>query len=300
VTVPGRWAAEGPLADSDLLGGHVDRPVVRRRRSGRLVAVKCYRQADGAQVHAEHQLLWASPLGEDRDPPGVPEPLGWNPIRRELSMEYVPGPALGARGDLGTSALHLDQTARLLADLHACGVKPRRRRTAERVLRSLRRKADDLDGGPAERAAYLGVVDLLGALAQRRRLSAVEREVASHGDFSPRNVLVSPDGVRMIDFDRLQLAGAGRDVAYWGAWAWATPLLGGGSGDWTVGNDFTAAYLVHRPVAADELAHSGAFHRAAALLRIAHGWSALARRPGVRAAVVAEAARLASGRGRWS
>ena len=80
--------------------------------------------------------------------------------------------------------------------------------------------------------------------------------------------------VRLIDFDRFQAAGAGRDVANWGAWIWATMLLQGREPSWEPANDFAASYLLHRPEAGSELGLTKRLHRAAALLRIAQGWSA--------------------------
>ena len=273
-----------------LLGGHPDRPV---RREGDAV-VKTYHAADGGRIFAEHRMLWDSTLGPRRRPPGVPEPYSWDAQRRELSMEVVPGEPLGGRGDLGRSLARAREAATLLADLHGCGVRPARRRGASAVLRSLARKADDLGGGPASRE-FARAVARAARMADERDVAGAERLVPTHGDWSPRNVMAGPTGLRMIDFDRLQLAGAGRDLAYWGAWAWATLALRGDEPSWTPAESYEAAYLRARPGARAEVSTTLHFNRTAALLRIAHGWSALRGRPGLMRAVIAEASACAGG-----
>ena len=185
------------------------------------------------------------------------------------------------------------EAARLLADLHASGVRPARRRGAAGVLRSLERKAAEMDGDAG--AAFADAVARVGRLADRCAVAGAERPVATHGDWSPRNVLDAPGGLRVIDLDRLQHAGAGRDLAYWGAWAWVTLLLRGDPPSWSLAAEYEQAYLRARPSARAELAATLPFHRAAGLLRIAHGWSALRARPGVMRAVIAEAAACAAG-----
>lgn len=163
-----------------------------------------------------------------------------------------------------------------------------RRRSASRILRSLERKVPELHD--SLRVPFAQVVAGLG-----RRVPSGERLVISHGDFSPRNVLVTRSTLVLIDFDRLQMAGPARDVEYLGAWAWATTCLNGGQPDWELGDRFAAEYEL--VAGAASLEHRS-FHRAAALLRIAHGWSALRTRPDVAYAVVAEAARVSDGANR--
>jgi aminoglycoside phosphotransferase len=274
------------------LGGHADRPVVMRERDGMQVIVKAYLAADGARVFDEHCRLWASPLGARRRTPGIPEPLGWDPATRELTMEAVNGAPLGTRSSLGQAPSEIPSTARLLADLHSCGVVPQRRRAASRIVASLSRKADDLRDDPNAQA-FRGVVEHLARMLDDGTITAAEQCVPTHGDWSPRNVLMGATGVRMIDLDRLQFAGAGRDVTYWGAWAWVTQLLAGGAPDWGLATAYEAEYLRRRPDARAELAATRGFHRAAGLLRIAHGWSVLAHRLDLRRTVIAEARRQA-------
>jgi len=37
-------------------------------------------------------------------------------------------------------------------------------------------------------------------------------------------MLDAPNGLALIDFDRLQMAAPERDISYWGAWTWVTML----------------------------------------------------------------------------
>ena len=127
-------------------------------------------------------------------------------------------------------------------------------------------------------------------LAARSRPST--ELVLSHGDFSPRNVLLTPDGLALIDFDRLQMAAPERDISYWGAWTWVTMLSTGQQPSWRVADDLALAYNTFRPALPDARSTAWAFYRAVALLRIAHGWSALQAAPQTAALVLREALRL--------
>ena len=118
------------------------------------------------------------------------------------------------------------------------------------MLRSSRRKVDEL--APAG-GRDLGESGLVVELARRvlERLAATlptsTELVLSHGDFSPRNVLLTPDGLALIDFDRLQLAAPERDISYWGAWTWVTMLTTGQQPRWRVGDELALAYNRFRP-----------------------------------------------------
>lgn len=111
--------------------------------------------------------------------------------------------------------------------------------------------------------------------------------VVSHGDFSPRNVLDGAESLVLIDFDRLQMAGPGRDVGYLAAWCWATNAQRGGVGSWALGDAFASAYARCGGLAISPTAMS--FHRACALLRIASSWTALADQPLVASRIIEEA-----------
>jgi aminoglycoside phosphotransferase (APT) family kinase protein len=261
--------------------GHDDRLVQRCEIDGVAVIRKRYLHADAAAVFTAMAALWSSPFGAGRTPPGMPEPLRLHDDRGGMDMSVVDGPMLGARGDLGALPAHVDELARLLADLHTSGVTVPRRRTAARLVASLERK---FEGGRH---------DVLDHLALRAPLLD-EALVVSHGDFSPRNVVVTPMGLRLIDFDRLQMAGAGRDVQYLAAWAWVTDVVSCRAPRdraWTVGDHFQVAYAARRPEVADELMAGRAFHRASSLVRIAMSWSSLRHDSAATEVVLAEAMR---------
>lgn len=277
------------------IGSHADRPVQVASRDGRDVVVKRYLRADGERIWTEHCAVWQSRFGAGRRPvPGLPEPMAWRAADRELVMELVPGQPVGARGDLGRSVELCEPIACLLADFHSSEVLVARRRDARRIVRSLHRKASELAADPVG-GAYGRAVRLLDDRVVLSRVARHEQLVVTHGDWSPRNVLAEPDGsVRLIDLDRLQMAGPAHDVAYWGAWCWATELMAGQQPAWEHCSNFTGRYVEQRPEARQQLADTMWFHRAAALLRIAHGWSALATMPERRSEVVREASRWAA------
>ncbi len=284
------------LADAEVLAdNHTDRPVVRASTAAGPVVVKCYADLVLARdTWCLSQQLWQSAFGEPRSPGGLPRPIALVDLpgtatqaaRAAFVMEALDGEPIGARGDLGRSiepAVEME-TARLLADLHRSAVEAPRRRSVSGVVRSLSRKADDDGGRSPSFAATVAEVAALAPAAADRPL------VVCHGDFSPRNVLATPAGLRLIDVDRARTSDPARDVAYWGAWAWATLLLRGDEPTWEVGDRFAVAYRHAGGVSTTPVAV--AFHRAAALVRIAHGWSALQARPDLREAVLAEARRI--------
>jgi aminoglycoside phosphotransferase (APT) family kinase protein len=275
-----------------LVGLHADRPVHVETRGADRVVVKRYVAGGAEAVYAQMSALWASPFGADRRPPGLPRPIGVNQDRQEVEMQFLPGDPIGSRGDLGLSVQQLPEVARLLADLHGSGVRVDRRRSPAALLRSSHRKVDELDRTGIERSGSAEVAQLARRVVERLAagLPTPTELVLSHGDFSPRNVLLTPNGLALIDFDRLQMAAPERDISYWGAWTWVTMLTTGRQPSWRVGDDLALAYHRFRP-AAPEPAPS-AFYRAVALLRIAHGWSALQAAPQTAALVLREALRL--------
>ena len=265
--------------------GHADRPVLILETAVGPVVAKRYRGDAATDVATTMQELWSSSFGALRRPPGIPRPLGHLPEVGTVLMEHLDGALLGTRGVLGGTVAARRTVAPLLADLHACGVRPRRVRDTTAVVRSILRKAADLGDAPLARP--------FSAAAERLAQTRVPAAplVPNHGDFSPRNVMMTPAGPRLIDFDRFQLASPVRDVAYWGAWIWVTLLLRGRRPSWTLGEEFTAEYLRCAPAAAAEVGAALAFHQAAGLLRIAHDSSALRDRPALARRVVAEAVR---------
>ncbi|MEP6471624.1 MAG: phosphotransferase, partial [Acidobacteriota bacterium] len=89
--------------------------------------------------------------------------------------------------------------------------------------------------------------------------------VPCHGDFSPRNVLVSPGRSALIDWDRFQLADPARDIAHFGAWCWAERVRRGEKPSWSVLDRAVTAYDALRPSA--RIRERLGFHVAAALVR---------------------------------
>jgi aminoglycoside phosphotransferase len=263
---------------------HGDRQVVRSTVDGQTRIRKQYRT--GAEhVYAAMVALWASPMGSARGCPAIPEPLALDAAHGAIDMGAIEGIPL-SDGSLGMLPDALDDVALLLADLHRCGVRVDRQRTPRKVMR---RVAERLQ----ERDRFL--VELL-----ERRGPVNESLCLSHGDFSPCNVLSTEQGLVLIDLDRLQMAGAGRDVNHLGAWCWATIALGrDGSGcdAWDLCDEFEAAYLAFRPEAAPDLVAGRAFHRATGLLRIATEWSAITSHPATQRLVIDEARRIATSAG---
>jgi aminoglycoside phosphotransferase (APT) family kinase protein len=271
---------------------HPDRLVeIHEDVTGRRVVTKRYTEADGDAIYREHVALWQSAFGERRSPPGLPQPLSFDPSCSVVTMEHIPGAPLAVRGTLGDTLAHTSGVAALLADLHRSAVPLGRRRSTAGVVRSVQRKAASLPAGPV---AY-------HRLAEQLALSAPVDDdllVVSHGDFSPRNVLLTAESKRLtiIDFDRLQLTSPARDVAYWGAWIWTTQRLLGQDPSWLPGDQFAVAYASCAPEYAQAITSHLAFHRAAALARIVHGWSALATRTDVATVLIHDAMLLTESR----
>ncbi len=265
-----------PSVSEEVATGHDDRPVrIVTPAEGAAYVSKRYLSTDGAAIHEAMVDLWASSFGKDRLPaPGLPEPLSFDVRRGELRMALAAGDPLGARGDLGASVARGAEAATLLADLHASGVTVGRVRDPRSLARSALRKARDRAASPIG-DELAGTVDLVGA-----QLTSAPDDldlVLTHGDFSPRNVLATPERLTLIDFDRLQLSSPLRDVAYWTTWLWATATTQGvdSAGGWALGEDFVAAYARRSGLDLEAHATALAGHRAMALIRIVHGWSSL-------------------------
>ena len=271
---------------------HPERVVVRRRVEGRDVVVKRYAHGGAADVRSAMEALWASPFGAARPSPAMPEPMappdGKVPDD-EVWMSFVDGAPLATRTDVGDTPSRLADVAGLLADLNASGVVVPRRRTAAKLLLSLRRKRDAVDEGLAA-----GVESVVARL----ELSMPESEplVVNHGDFSPRNLIVCGSDLVLIDFDRLQMADPVHDAAYFGAWLWAVDRLLGRAGSWRLGDELAHRHAaqLHERRDADERRGALTFHRAVGLVRIATSWTWMHEHPEVAADVLAEAYRMAS------
>lgn len=280
-----------------LSHSHLDRPVRLEVRDGREVVVKTYRRGGSQRVHDDMLALWLSPFGRERRPPGLPQPLSVDPSTGEVVMARAPGRPFGQRGDLADSVFTLPEVAALLADLHASGATVKHLRSADRVLASSRRKAADLSAaslGPRADTEAVAVAAAANKVVALMRVCCPPEEVLvpSHGDFSPRNLLGGVSGVVLVDLDRLQMADPAHDLAHWGAWTWATEAMKHRIPTWQVLADMVShyvGYLGHRCLVTEG---NLAFHQAAALLRIVHGWSTLQDTRSVQRMLLEEAARL--------
>lgn len=271
-----------------------DRPgatrVLVEESSAGAVVVKRYPTATAARaVHAVLTALWDSPFGAERGPAGSPRPLGIDDDAAELRMEHVGGAPLAWPADPGASTERAADAGRLLADLHVSGARLARVRDGATISRALRRACVSLP--PTTPLPFAMTYRRAAAIASAWPVHRTPL-VPTHGAFAPRNVLDAPEGLRAIRLDRAALAPPGRDVATWEAWLWVTLLLAGREPSWEASTPFVLAYVDRVPALLPALARDLPFHRAVALLRIAHGWSALRSRPDVGLAVVREAERV--------
>ncbi|MFM6849481.1 MAG: aminoglycoside phosphotransferase family protein, partial [Terrabacter sp.] len=269
---------------------HPERTVARRHVDGRDVVVKRYARGGADEVRAAMEALWASPFGASRPSRAMPEPVA-RPVaevpRDEVWMSFVAGEQLATRTDVGDTLLRLADVACLLADLNGSGVVVPRRRTAAKLLVSLRRKRDAVSGRLA---------DDVEAVVARLELSVPPDEplVVNHGDFSPRNLIVHGTDLVLIDFDRLQMADPVHDVAYFGAWLWAVDRVLGHDGSWAPGDELARRHAAKLDDGRDddERRQALSFHRAVALVRIATSWTSMRERPDVAGGVLHEALRV--------
>ncbi|MEO8348160.1 MAG: phosphotransferase [Acidobacteriota bacterium] len=224
---------------------------------------KVYPFGGGEAAFRNMTEVWASSFGARRRPPGLPRPLEYLPEAGVLVMERLEGRPLA---ELGLSERsELGRPMALVADLHGSDARPERTRDPRAILRSLDRKANRVaDLAPEFAAPIREVVEKLAA-----RVPPRAPLVPSHGDFSPRNVLVAPGRLALIDWDRFQWAEPARDVAYAGVWCWARALRDGRERGWSVLDAAAESYDRVRPGALN--AASLSFHAAAGLVRIAHG-----------------------------
>jgi aminoglycoside phosphotransferase (APT) family kinase protein len=231
------------------------------RPDGLRVAAKLYSHGDGRNAHANMVTAWRSSFGEPRRPPGLPQPLRYDADLSVLLMEWIDGrPWL----ELGPwDERRLEEAVFLLASLHDSDAAPARKRSSRRIVASVRRKA----AAAATLAPDLApqFLEAVEALAARCRPDA--DLVPSHGDFSPRNVLVAKDRAVLIDWDRFQRADPARDVASLGAWFWLACLRDGRAPNWAFLEQATTLYEQLRPGPA--LRERLDFHTGAALVRLA-------------------------------
>jgi hypothetical protein len=247
---------------SEFLTRRPDRLTVGLRTADGEPAIgKLFPAGGGADANRNMRALWESSFGERRDPPGLARPIEYIEEPEVLVMEHLGGRPLVELDYLADEAFR--SSVELLAALHGSGAAlasvPR---TGARIVKSLRRKqARIAELAPEYAADYGAAVDAVeGAKPGDGEL------VASHGDFSPRNVLAGRSRYALIDWDRLKPADPARDVAHYGAWCWLRALHGSGAYDCSALDRFVAGYESLRPGAA--LRERLDFHLGAALLRM--------------------------------
>jgi aminoglycoside phosphotransferase len=256
-------AARGYSLDGiEFLTRRPDRLTVGLRAPDGMPAVGKLYPAGGGEIAFSNMLaLWRSSFGERRDPPGLARPIEYLDDAAILVMEHLGGRPLVELDYLADGAF--DGSVELLAALHGCdAVVTSVPRSARRIVRSLRRKADRIAQlAPEHASSYRAAVDAVEA-AQPDHAELL----CCHGDFSPRNVLRAPDRYALIDWDRLKRSDPARDIAHYGAWCWLRAMHERQADDWTALDRFAAAYTALRPDPG--LADRLDFHVAAALLRM--------------------------------
>lgn len=231
-------------------------------RAGSPVVAKIYPAGDGEASFDNMQRLWRSSFGERRRPPGLPRPLDYFPNLGVLITERLEGRPFAEFATVDEDTLNA--SIALVKELHESDVHPRKHREWRRIVRALSRNVERT----AERAPA-SYDSIRRALTILEVTEVVDGElVPCHGDFSPRNVLVGPGGLALIDWDKLQLADPARDIAYTGAWCWAAALRQKRTPDWSVLERVVATYNRLRPGASIEARVR--FHVAAGVMRIAH------------------------------
>jgi hypothetical protein len=231
-------------------------------KDGTAVVAKFYSKDRGATAFVNMQALWQSPFGADRKPPGLPRPIEFLPESGVLVMERLEGRPLAEF--TGRNDALFDDSVRLLAALHNCGAFSETKRGSRDIVRSAQRKAEGIAQLTPQ---YADVVNAAVKAIEAGRVK--ERElVPSHGDFSPRNVLVGEGRLALIDLDRFQMADPTRDLAYMGTWNWPEALRRGRWPDRSLLERAMEIYVAERPNASIKKAMS--FHIAAGLIRRAH------------------------------
>jgi hypothetical protein len=250
------------LAKSSFRTGRPDRITLPLTTAAGLPLVaKAYPAGMGTRVFANMVDVWRSSFGERRRPPGLPRPVEYLVEPGILIMERAEGFPLVERP---VEPSVLDDAVRLLTSLHDSTAKSRHLRSSKRIVKSIKRKAETASAVAPE------LRDAFGAAAQALDASRVEdlELVPSHGDFSPRNLVLGADRLVLIDWDRFQAADPARDLAYLGTWCWAWKVRQHEPPDWRVLDRAVALYDSLRPQGA--VRKRLPFHVAAGLIRIAH------------------------------
>ena len=254
----GYTVAEGPFPT-----GRPDQlALAATSRAGLPVIAKVYPAGRGQIAFANMVEVWRSSFGESRRPPGLPRVIDYLSDPEILIMERVAGRPLVESPALDPALL--DDAIGLLASLHESDAKPSQVRSSKRIVKSIKRKTED----SLRLAPDLTETFSQATVELEERREGDRELVPSHGDFSPRNVVIGSGRLVVIDWDRFQIADPARDVAYLGTWCWAAHVRQGRQPDWSVLDRTVTKYDTLRPQAAvRERLH---FHIAAGLIRIAH------------------------------
>jgi len=174
--------------------------VVKQARAR--LAVKMEWRADVRRVVREAEAMqW---LHERLGPPRIPRMVHLDREAKALVMEAVPPPAENYKTRLLAGWVEMDRArdfGLLLAEIHTL--------TATRETRDQFQDATFFD--QLRLSPYLDTTgerhpDLAPRLAELRRECLEQRYCLVHGDYSPKNVLVRPTGLVLLDYE----------VAHWG------------------------------------------------------------------------------------
>ena len=184
----------------DVLAWKPERRAVFRVTRGDtpIALVKCHARSAAAQSHAASLALAALPFT-------TPTVRGVNARRGVLAYDWIAGTPLTHASVSPTQCV---EAGRLLAQLHATrpsGLADRAPGQAERLRSALGTLAVILPD------AFDRAMRALDALAVRRDPRGPT--VPVHGDFYVKQLLATPDGLALLDFDEAAMADAHDDLA---------------------------------------------------------------------------------------
>jgi hypothetical protein len=204
--------------------------------------VKAYRDRQGAGTHRSLLVLRsAAGKGGFR----VPEPVAYLRDHRALVQKAVTGRSLGdvllTNDDAGPT---MKRAAEALATFHREAPRPARQRTTADVLDDVRRAAALVSW---VRPALAGAVhSLVSGIAGR--LDGVE-PAATHGDLKPEHIVLSENGLALLDLDWFSssdpVVDAGSMVARLSSLALRHPAMAGRIE--AAGQAFADAYFARVP-----------------------------------------------------
>ncbi|MEU1125354.1 aminoglycoside phosphotransferase family protein [Streptomyces sp. NPDC005899] len=195
----------GPPAHPSALESSPRSRVWRIELSGRPAVLKQLVAGPGADERYEREVAALRIAGRATHAPVAPALLGTDPAERVLVMEHLDGRRPPADWIVGHAAA--------LARLHStarpgdAGTLPRWQGPTGADVTSFLTLAESLGT-----VASSGVRDELHALVER--LGRAEGTALLHGDPCPGNDLLTPDGVRFVDFEQASLGSGLIELAY--------------------------------------------------------------------------------------